>query len=65
VARGQQRVFEGASDRKTEEIALFANIFYILQESKVEPLTFIGSEDYKGAGMVQSAPGKKSQEKSE
>jgi len=36
-----------------------------LKESKVEPLTFIGSEDYKGAGMVQSAPGKKSQEKSE
>jgi len=30
--------------------------WFSLQENKIEPITFIGGEDYKGKGLVQSPP---------
>ncbi|KXL49643.1 hypothetical protein M433DRAFT_151695 [Acidomyces richmondensis BFW] len=36
-----------------------------LKENKVEPITFLGGENYKGPGMVQSSHGKKPQQNSE
>lgn len=45
-------------DRQLSAISLRpdSNLTHSLQENKIEPISFVGGEDYKGAGAVQSGP---------